>query len=79
MPEWLKWETRLEDLAEVRSGGDYPQAWVRDFGGGRSFYTSLGYRDDIWSNDPVFEAHVAGGIRWALGLEPGDATPEDIQ
>jgi uncharacterized protein len=50
-------------------GGDYPQAWTRDFGKGRSFYTSLGHRDDIWSNDPVFRAHVTGGIRWALGLE----------
>lgn len=54
-------------------------AWVRDFGQGRSFYTSLGHRDDIWSNDPVFEARVVCGIRWALGLEPGDATPEDDQ
>jgi hypothetical protein len=42
---------------------------VQDFGEGRSFYTSLGHRDDIWSNDPVFRAHVVGGIRWALGLE----------
>ena len=39
------------------------------YGKGRSFYTSLGHRDDIWSNDPVFRAHIAGGIRWALGLE----------
>jgi hypothetical protein len=26
-------------------------------------------REDIWSNDAVFRAHVTGGIRWALGLE----------
>jgi hypothetical protein len=48
---------------------------VREFGAGRSFYTSIGHRDDIWSNDPVFRAHVVGGIWWALGLEEGDATP----
>ena len=35
----------------------------------RSFYTSLGHRDDIWSTDPVFRAHITGGIRWALGIE----------
>ena len=40
-----------------------------NYGKGRTFYTSLGHRDDIWSNDPVFRAHVRGGIRWALGLE----------
>ena len=43
--------------------------WTREFGKGRSFYTSLGHRDDIWSSDPVFRAHITGGIRWALGLE----------
>ena len=53
-----------------RKGGDYPQAWTRTDGRGRVFYTALGHRDDIWSNDPVFRAHVAGGIRWALSLEP---------
>jgi len=30
---------------------------------------ALGHRDDIWSNDAVFRAHVTGGIRWALGIE----------
>jgi type 1 glutamine amidotransferase len=70
--------TDLEGLGEVRAGGDYPQAWVRTYGEGRSFYTSLGHRDDIWTNDPVFRAHVVGGIRWALGLEPGDARPRGV-
>jgi len=67
-------ETDLEGTG-LEEGGDYPQSWVREFGEGRSFYTSIGHRDDIWSSDPVFRAHVVGGIRWALGLEEGDATP----
>jgi type 1 glutamine amidotransferase len=54
---------------EVVKGGDYPQAWTRTFGKGRSFYTSLGHREDIWSTDATFRAHVTGGIRWALGME----------
>jgi uncharacterized protein len=61
--------TDLHDVREVTKGGDYPQAWCRNYGKGRSFYTALGHRDDIWSNDPVFRAHVLGGIRWALRLE----------
>ncbi len=60
--------TSLEGT-QFKKGGDYPQAWVRDYGKGRVFYTSFGHRDDIWSVDPVFQAHVAGGIRWALGME----------
>jgi len=63
-------KTDISDLGpEIARGGDYPQAWSRTFGKGRSFYTSLGHRDDIWSTDPTFRAHVTGGIRWALGLE----------
>ncbi|MBZ5556327.1 MAG: ThuA domain-containing protein [Acidobacteriia bacterium] len=69
----LSLDTEKMDLTglgpEIVKGGDYPQAWTRSFGTGRVFYTTLGHRDDIWSNDPVFRAHVNGGIRWALGLE----------
>jgi type 1 glutamine amidotransferase len=62
--------TDISDLGpEIKKGGDYPQAWSRTFGKGRSFYTALGHREDIWATDPVFRAHVLGGIRWALGLE----------
>jgi type 1 glutamine amidotransferase len=60
----------ISDLGpEIKKGGDYPQAWTRTDGKGRVFYTALGHRDDIWSDDPVFRAFVTGGIRWALGLE----------
>jgi uncharacterized protein len=68
----LSLDTNAMDMSKqpnLVKGGDYPQAWTREYGKGRSFYTSLGHRDDIWSNDPVFRAHIAGGIKWALGLE----------
>jgi type 1 glutamine amidotransferase len=68
----LSIDSELSDLTgqpEMVKGGDYPQAWWREFGEGRTFYTSLGHRDDLWSNDPVFRAHILGGIRWALRLE----------
>jgi type 1 glutamine amidotransferase len=62
-------KTNIDGMPDVVKGGDYPQAWTRSYGKGRSFYTSLGHRDDIWPNDPVFRAHINGGIRWALQLE----------
>ena len=68
----LSLDTTAMDMSRqpnLVKGGDYPQAWTREYGKGRTFYTSLGHRDDIWSNDPVFRAHINGGIRWALGLE----------
>lgn len=58
----------LEGVEDVEPGGDYPQAWNRDYGQGRVFYTSLGHTERIWT-DPVFQAHLVGGIRWSLGLE----------
>ncbi len=60
--------------AGMTKGGDYPLAWCRDYGQGRVFYTALGHREDVWTN-LTFQAHLLGGLRWALGLEPGDATP----
>jgi len=59
-----------EGLAHVRPGGDYPQAWCRPYGEGRSFYTALGHRSDLWTDNPLFRDHLIGGIRWALRLEP---------
>lgn len=55
--------------------GDYPIAWAKKVGKGRIFYTSLGHREDVWESDP-YQKHITGGIRWALGLEKGDATPQ---
>ena len=47
--------------------GDFPLAWSHTYGSGRVFYTALGHRDDVW-NDPRFQRHVSGAIRWALAL-----------
>ena len=67
--------------------GDYPVSWCKEYGKGRVFYTSLGHREDVW--DPnwqdrknpkeiaeAYQAHILGGIKWALGLEKGDARPQ---
>lgn len=72
----LSVDTNQSNLAPQRMepNGDYALAWCQNFGKGRSFYTALGHRDDVWTN-PVFQAHLLGGIKWALGLESGDATP----
>src|SRR5581483_5586115 len=53
---------------------DYPCTWARMHGRGRVFYTSLGHREDVWSN-PFFEAIAMGGISWALGKVDFDIQP----
>lgn len=54
--------------------GRFPVAWAKKYGQGNVFYTSLGHREDVWEND-LFQKHILGGIKWALRIEPGDATP----
>ena len=46
--------------------GIFPLAWCHEFDGGRQFYTSLGHKIEAYS-DPIFRAHLRGGIRWVLG------------
>ena len=58
----------------ARADNDYAISWCQQVEKGRSFYTSLGHRKEVW-RDPRFQAHLVGGLRWAMGLEEGDATP----
>jgi len=51
-------------------GADHPIAWCREVAGGRAFYTAGGHTRESYA-EPLFLAHLAGGIRWAAGLEAG--------
>ena len=81
----------LDKHPNDKTPGDYPIAWIKDYGQGRVFYTSLGHREDVWEpNSPAqkggfkntpevalaYQQHLLGGIKWALGLEKGDAKPQ---
>ncbi len=49
-----------------REDKDYGIAWCRSFGEGRSFYTALGHRNEVFDN-PTFQAHLLNAILWAMG------------
>lgn len=53
---------------------DYPSTWARKYGKGRVFYTSMGHREDVWTN-PVFQSVLMGGVNWAVGNVKADVTP----
>ncbi|HLF93072.1 MAG TPA: hypothetical protein VJB14_06410 [Planctomycetota bacterium] len=38
------------------------------------FYTSMGHREDVWTN-PMFQSLLVGGIHWAVGNLEADVTP----
>ena len=64
----LQLDPRSVDLGRgKRVDRDYALAWTRSYGRGRVFYTSLGHEPAVWA-DARFQAHLLGGIRWALGI-----------
>lgn len=53
---------------------DYPNTWVKRFGDGRVFYTSMGHREDVWTN-PMYQGLLIGGLNVATGRAEADFTP----
>lgn len=51
-----------------------PVLWVKPYGAGRVMHMSLGHREEVWDR-PDFQASLIGGIKWLMGVEEGDATP----
>ena len=51
-------------------GTDHPLAWCQNFEGGRSWYEGAGHVDANYS-DPLFLAHILGGIEWTAGFVSG--------
>ena len=49
-----------------KNGDNHPIAWYRNFEGGRSFYTGMGHTDESYV-EPLFMAHLLGGIQWTMG------------
>jgi type 1 glutamine amidotransferase len=77
---------------KVEEKGYFPVSWCRKVGTGRVFYTSLGHREDLWSTSSEikdrknsvetskqFQAHILGGMRWALGQAAGSSEPNPAQ
>jgi len=57
-----------------RPDGDFPVVWVMQYGKGRVFNVGWGHPDTTWDN-PQFQTMMLEGIKWAMGVVPGDATP----
>ncbi|MCA9102225.1 MAG: ThuA domain-containing protein [Planctomycetales bacterium] len=68
-----------QDTQGMESNGynrpPYPGTWARMHGKGRVFYTSMGHREDVWTNEDFFQPLVLGGLEWALGRVDADVTP----
>lgn len=77
-----RWNSRVLASLDMQSVGiaqgpadasrnDYPISWIRNYNGGRVFYTKLGHFPDVWTN-PAFLQHLLQGMRMAAGRLPAD-------
>lgn len=46
-------------------GSDHPVAWYRSFGGGRTFYTSIGHNAAAWQHEP-FVRMLENAVAWGM-------------
>jgi len=51
-----------------------PILWVKNYGDGKVMHMSLGHNEAVWDHE-TYRASLLGGIKWVLGFEEGDATP----
>ena len=65
--------SRMED-PQKRPDKDYAVSWVRAYGKGRVFYTTLGHDAATYWN-PVFLKHLLAGVQFAIGDLEGETAP----
>lgn len=86
MEEWYSLKNFAPDLHVIlvqetagMNGRDYqrppfPATWARRHGSGRVFYTSMGHREDVWT-DERFQKLFLGGLGWSVGNIDAEITP----
>jgi type 1 glutamine amidotransferase len=57
-----------------KEAGPYPISWVSTYGKGRTFYCSLGHREEIYC-EPAILKHYLAGIQYVLGDLDVDVSP----
>ncbi len=50
-------------------GATHPIAWYHAYDGGRAWYTAMGHTPESF-DEPFFQQHLLGGIRWAVADLP---------
>jgi hypothetical protein len=53
---------------------NFPQTWARMHGQGRVFYTSMGHREDVWTN-PKYQGLLIGALNFVTRKADADTPP----
>jgi type 1 glutamine amidotransferase len=69
-------ETKLDMTKKniKREDKDFAVTWIRNYGKGRVFYSSLGHTFEAWDRPDVQKMYLEA-VKWAMGLTQADATP----
>jgi type 1 glutamine amidotransferase len=57
-----------------RTDKDFAATWIRNFGKGRVFYSSLGHEEQVWDRPDIQQMWLEA-VKWAMGMTEADATP----
>ncbi len=58
----------------TRTDQDYGLAWIKEYGKGRTYFTSLGHTPGMFA-DPRWANHLLAAVQYILGDLDADATP----
>jgi len=64
----------LRNPGVKRTDQDFPIAWIKNYGKGRVFSSTLGHPDASW-DDPRVQTIYLEGIKWVLRLTNGEVRP----
>jgi uncharacterized protein len=60
-----------------KAEGPYPVSWASTYGKGRTFYCSLGHREEIYWN-PMVMQHYLAGLQYVLGDLDAPSRPTEL-
>lgn len=69
-----KMDTTRPMLPQRREDMEFPVSWIKPYGKGRVFYTTMGHSPSAFTN-PALLKHFLAGIQFALGDLEADMTP----
>jgi type 1 glutamine amidotransferase len=56
----------------------FPVSWISKYGDGRTFYCSLGHRDEIYYNPTILQ-HYLAGFQYVLGDLDAESAPLEVK
>ena len=60
-----------------RTDKDWAVAWLKTYGKGRVFYTTIGHTLEVYERPDVQKMYLEA-IKWALGMTNADVTPHPM-